>query len=149
MIARKMSGNTAQGLSHSVTVRQDLPAWVQTCRNAMLHVYMISVLLVALAASNAAASGAESPDPGPQDPPFDLTRVLFSGTFSDHGVLQRAPRKASVYGTAHPGGTVTVTLTGPDGYKFTSSPAQVVVSSDPQLHGTWRTLLPPRPAGFG
>ena len=41
--------------------------------------------------------------PDPQDPPFDRSRVLFSGSFSDNMVLQRQPRQAAVYGTAKPG----------------------------------------------
>lgn len=53
--------------------------------------------------------------PDPQDPPFDLSKVQFSGTFTDHAVLQRGPRRASVFGTATLGAAVTVTLRGPNG----------------------------------
>ena len=61
--------------------------------------------------------------PDPQDPPFDLSRVLYSGSFSDHGVLQRAP-KVSVFGTASVGATVVVVrLTGPGGYSHASARA--------------------------
>ena len=88
-------------------------------------------------------------NPGPNDPPFDLTRVLFSASFSSHMVLQRAPQVAAVFGTAAPGGAVTVTLTGPAGYTFTSPPVAVVRSPDAALHGTGKVLLPARPAGFG
>lgn len=87
--------------------------------------------------------------PGPIDPPFDLTQVLFSAAFSTHMVLQRAPQVAAVFGTATPGAAVTVTLTGPAGYSFTSPPRVVVSSPDMTLHGTWKVLLPARPAGFG
>lgn len=38
---------------------------------------------------------------------------------------------------------------GPGGYNFTSAPIQVVISADPTINGTWRTLLPARPPGFG
>jgi hypothetical protein len=88
--------------------------------------------------------------PDPQDPPFDLTKALFSGTFSSHGVLQRAPRQSSVYGTAKPGATVVVQLNGPNSYVY-SSPASPVANlpSDRSVHGTWRVILPPQPAGFG
>jgi len=84
---------------------------------------------------------------GPVDPPFDASRVLFSAAFSDHAVLQRAPRQAAVFGTATPGATVTVTLAGPQPY--TSPPVTVTRSDDATLSGTWKVLLPPRPAGFG
>jgi len=85
----------------------------------------------------------------PQDPPFDMTKVLFSGIFSTHGVLQRAPRRSSVYGTATPGATVTVVLSGPDGYSHTSAPTAVTSSPDSAVNGTWKILLPARTAGFG
>ena len=35
----------------------------------------------------------------PADPPFESDKVLFSGVFSDHVVLQRAPQHATVFGT--------------------------------------------------
>eukprot|EP01050_Picozoa_sp_SAG11_P021627 SAG11_NODE_3889_length_2165_cov_0.903679_1_plen_139_part_00 len=87
--------------------------------------------------------------PDPQDPPFDLSRALFSGAFSDHAVLQRAPKSSSVFGTATADATVTVLLTGPNGYSYTSAPAPVASSADAAVHGTWKVVLPPRPAGFG
>jgi hypothetical protein len=88
--------------------------------------------------------------PDPQDPPFDLTRVQFSGVFTSHAVLQRAPQRASLFGTAKPGASVTVSVAGPNGYTFTTPPATVVSDpSDPAVHGTWRVLLEPRPAGLG
>ena len=40
-------------------------------------------------------------------------------------------------------------LTGPNGYTYTSAPAPVASSDDPALHGTWKVLLPARPAGLG
>ena len=84
------------------------------------------------------------------DPPFDFTRVLFSAVFSDDMVLQRAPQMASVLGTATPGAFVTVRVTGPANYSWTSAPAPVTSApSDASLHGTWKALLPARAAGFG
>ena len=85
----------------------------------------------------------------PQDPPFDLSKVLFSGSLSDHAVLQRAPRRSAVFGTAAPGATVTVHATGPAGWSYTSPPAAVASSPDAAVHGTWKVLLPARPAGLG
>jgi len=99
------------------------------------------LLLAALAALAAAAPL------GPVDPPFDLTRALFSSAFSDHAVLQRAPQQAAVFGTATPGAAVTVSLAGPQ--PFTAAPVAVAISADPALHGTWKVVLPARPAGFG
>ena len=84
---------------------------------------------------------------GPIDPPFDASRVLFSAAFSDHVVLQRAPQRAAVFGTATPGAAVTVSLAGPQ--PFTSPPVTVTSSPDATLDGTWKVLLPARPAGFG
>ena len=101
----------------------------------------VLLLLPALIAVDAA--------PDPQDPPFDLSRVLFSGVFSDHGILQRAPKLSAVFGTASIGATVTVRLTGPGGYSHTATPAPVASSGDPAMHGTWKVLLPARPAGLG
>ena len=101
----------------------------------------VLLLLPALIAVDAA--------PDPQDPPFDLSRVLFSGVFSDHGILQRAPKLSAVFGTASIGATVKVTLTGPDGYSHAAAPVPVASSADPALHGTWKVLLAARPAGFG
>ncbi len=87
---------------------------------------------------------------GPLDPPFDATRVLFSTAFNDHMVLQRAPQHAVVFGTATPGATVTVTLTGPNAYTYTSPAAAVRAGTgDPALDGTWKVVLPAQPAGFG
>ena len=85
----------------------------------------------------------------PADPPFERDRVLFSGVFSDHAVLQRAPQHATVFGTAAPGATITVALSNAAlKYTYTVETA-VAVSEDPAIHGTWKALLPPRPAGVG
>ena len=73
--------------------------------------------------------------------------MLFSDTFSDLMVLQRAPQQAAVFGTATPGASVVVQLHGP-GVSFTSPPATVQVSADPSLDGSWKVVLPARPAGF-
>ena len=84
------------------------------------------------------------------DPPFDFTRVLFSAAFSDDMVLQRAPARASVLGTATPGASITVRVTGPANFTWTSAPSAVTSApSDASLHGTWKALLPARAAGFG
>ncbi len=83
------------------------------------------------------------------DPPFDLTRVVFSAVFSDDMVLQRAPQQSTVFGTATPGATVTVSVSGPAEYSWSSAPAPVARSPDVSVDGTWKVLLPARPAGFG
>ena len=82
------------------------------------------------------------------DPAFDLSRVQFAGSFLPGMVLQRAPAQSAVFGTAAPGATVTIHTTGPGGW---SHAAQTTVSAlpDAELHGTWKLLLPPRPAGYG
>jgi len=85
----------------------------------------------------------------PDDPPFDQTRVLFSGIFSDHGVLQRAPARAALFGTAAAGAHVTVSVAGPNGYAHTTPQTVVASTSDPAIHGTWKVLLPARPPGVG
>ena len=82
------------------------------------------------------------------DPPFDFSRVTFSAAFSSSMVLQRAPAQAAVFGTAAPGATVTVQLAGPGGFAYTSPPAAVARSADPSRNGTWKVLLPARPAGL-
>ena len=82
------------------------------------------------------------------DPPFDATRVLFSAAFSSDMVLQRAPQQAAVFGTATPGAAVTVSVSGPSNYSWTSAPAPVAVTSDASLNGTWKVVLPARAAGF-
>ena len=87
--------------------------------------------------------------PDPQDPPFDLTRALFSGAFSSHMVLQREPQRSAAFGTAKPGAEVTVTLSGPDGFSHEVTTVAVDHASDPAMHGTWKVLLPARPPGFG
>lgn len=83
------------------------------------------------------------------DPPFDFTRVLFSAVFSDDMVLQRAPQSAAVFGTATPGATVAVSMTGPSNFSWTSDPVAVASSTDSSINGTWKVILPARTAGFG
>ena len=102
-----------------------------------MHPAIIFALLVGAAAGM-----------GPIDPPFDKTRVLFSAAFTDAMVLQREPQRAAVFGSATPGATITVALSGPAGYAFTSPPTTVTSSADDALDATWKVLLPPRPAGF-
>lgn len=85
----------------------------------------------------------------PIDPPFDMTRVLFSAAFSDHMVLQRAPQQAALFGTATPGATVTVRVEGPNNYSYTSAPVPVAASADITRNGTWKVIIPPQGAGFG
>ena len=105
------------------------------------------VLLAVLFARCALAAPADPS--GGIDPPFDFSRALFSGVFSDHLVLQMAPARAALFGTAAPGAAVTVRLLGPNGLAFTSPPAPVAISGDPALHGTWKVLLPAQAPGFG
>lgn len=83
------------------------------------------------------------------DPPFDFTRVLFSAVFSGDMVLQRAPQSATIFGTATPGATVSVSLSGPNNFSWISDPSAVMRSSDPSIDGTWKVILPARTAGFG
>jgi hypothetical protein len=73
--------------------------------------FLIAALLVVDAASQS---------DNPADPPFDMTRVLYSAAFSDHMVLQRAPQQSSVFGTATPGATIVVSMSGPNNYSFIS-----------------------------
>ena len=82
------------------------------------------------------------------DPAFNLTAVQFAGSFLSGMVLQRAPAQSAVFGTAPPGATVTIHASGPDGWSF-SGDATAATASDAELHGTWKVLLPPRPAGRG
>jgi hypothetical protein len=100
----------------------------------------------ALVALRAGSSSAPLPY---ADPPFDLTRVLFSAAFSSDMVLQREPAQAAVFGTAAPGATVQVRLTGPGNFSWSSAPVPVMRSPDASQHGTWRVLLPARGPGFG
>ena len=83
------------------------------------------------------------------DPPFDVTRILFSAVFSDDMVLQRAPQQAAIFGTATPGASVTVSMMGPNKYAWTSAPAPVSTDADATVGGTWKVILPARSAGFG
>ena len=97
-----------------------------------------------------------APPPGPckpgsfgcpiTDPAFDLSKVLFAGNFGDNMVLQRS-QKSAVYGTATPGAKVQLVFAQPSsGFSFSET---VGVASGPaaEHHGTWKVLLPPRPAG--
>lgn len=97
--------------------------------------------------TNVCRETASAPDP--QDPPFDLTRVLFSGSFSSHMVLQREPQQSAAFGTAQPGAKVTLTLNGPGGFSHEVTTEVVDLMSDPAVHGTWKAILPARPPGFG
>jgi hypothetical protein len=111
------------------------------------------VFAVLLGLTTTTALGAfalTDPDVDPSlDPPFDLSKVSFSSVFSDSMVLQREPQQASVFGTATPGASITVTLASSSGFSFTSPPTTVVSSSDSAIHGSWKVLLPARPAGMG
>ena len=110
----------------------------------------VLVVLLGLTAAWGAAPALRDLDVDPSvDPPFDLSKVSFSSVFSDSMVLQRAPQQASVYGTATPGASITVTLASSAGFTFTSPPTTVVTSSDSSIHGSWKVLLPARPAGMG
>ena len=65
--------------------------------------------------------------------------------FSDNMVLQRSPQRSAVYGTATPGAKVALAFAGRSGFAFSKT---VDVSSSPaaEQHGTWKVLLPARPA---
>lgn len=78
----------------------------------MRHAFLLT--LVMLLAHSAFGWNPE----GAKDAPFDLTKVLFSATFTDHMVLQREPQHAAVFGTATPGALITVALTGPNSYIY-------------------------------
>ena len=72
--------------------------------------------------------------------------MLFAGNFGDNMVLQRS-QKSAVYGTATPGANVQLVFAQPSsGFSFSET---VGVASSPaaEHHGTWKVLLPPRPAG--
>ena len=83
------------------------------------------------------------------NPPFDTSRVRYSAVFTDGVILQRAPAAAAIFGTASPGASVSLLLTGPGGYSYRSAPVAVTSSRDPALNCTWRILLPPQPPGLG
>ena len=122
--------------NHTATARGAGAARTQTPALAMARALLALALLVCGASAYA-------------DPPFDLTRVLFSATFSDDMVLQRAPQAAATYGTATPGAAVTVRLAGPGGFAWASAPAAVDAGADESVRGTWKVVLPARGAGFG
>ena len=82
------------------------------------------------------------------DPAFNLSHVQFAGSFLSGMVLQRGPGQSALFGTAPPGSTVTVHATGPDGWSFSGS-GMASTLVDVELYGTWKILLPPRPAGSG
>ena len=83
------------------------------------------------------------------DPAFDLSRVRFAGSFLSGMVLQRGPSSASaVFGTASPGATVQLHAQGPGGWTF-SAKATASAAKAAEEHGTWKVLLPPRPASVG
>jgi hypothetical protein len=84
------------------------------------------------------------------DPHFDPTSVKLAGNFGDNMVLQRAPARSAVYGTATPGAHVKVTLTNPaTGYRWQSEPAAVRTDGGNETVGTWKALLPAQTAGTG
>ena len=118
------------------------------CRGGKRRAMAMAVFFVA-ACRLQGGYAATNVAPDPQDPPFDLTKVLFSGTFSDHMVLQREPRRSAVFGTASIGATVSIVLTDPNGGRQSLGPVTVANSADPAVNGTWKVLLPSQPAGFG
>eukprot|EP01043_Picozoa_sp_COSAG02_P033838 COSAG02_NODE_2331_length_9118_cov_10.642976_1_plen_307_part_10 len=82
------------------------------------------------------------------DPAFNLSHVQFAGSFLSGMVLQRGPGQSALFGTAPPGSTVTVRATGPNDWSFSGhGTASTLV--DAELHGSWKILLPARPAGSG
>ena len=71
--------------------------------------------------------------------------LCFSSGLSTGGVLQRAPARAALYGSAHAGSpvgaAVVVTLTAADGSSAVNATGAVGADR------TWRALLPPMPTG--
>ena len=82
------------------------------------------------------------------DPAFDLTKVSMAGNFGDNMILQRAPQRSSVFGTATPGANVQLTLTSPAGFSFKAKAAVVSYPQHKEHHGTWKVLLPARKANL-
>ena len=78
---------------------------------------------------------------------------MLAGNFGDGMVLQRGPASSAVYGTATPAAFVTVTLAeAKSSYTWSSTPARVSARADGANNasiGTWKVLLPARPAGHG
>jgi hypothetical protein len=84
------------------------------------------------------------------DPAFDLTKVSFAANFGDGMVLQRAvnvaapdAQRSSVYGTATPGARVQFAVDGNTGAQWKRETVVVDEPSRPEIHGTWKILLPP------
>ena len=67
--------------------------------------------------------------------------MFFSGVFTDHVVLQRAPARAAVYGGGCSSGTVSVTVT--KGIVL----VETVNASAASRAGEWKALLTAQPAG--
>lgn len=89
------------------------------------------------------------------DPAFDLSKVSLPGNFGDGMVLQRAvnaaapnAQRSSVYGTATPGKQVQLTMTGPSGFTFKGETTAANEPTRPEIHGTWKVLLPAREANL-
>lgn len=89
------------------------------------------------------------------DPAFDLTKVTFAANFGDGMVLQRATnaaasnaQRSSVYGTATPGKQLQLTMSGPDGFTFEGQTTAADEPLRPEIHGTWKILLPAREASL-
>ena len=89
--------------------------------------------------------------------PDDAAGTFFSGTFSDHVVLQRGPNRASVNGvvigaTSETKVTVTVTPAGSAAKEvaaYTVSAVVVEISKQTKsgAYARWRALLQPMPSG--
>lgn len=84
--------------------------------------------------------------------PNTTAGTFFSGAFSDHAVLQRAPAKAAVYGVvigAEAATTVAVTVTPVGGAAYTIAAVVEVTSAAVQggKYAKWKALLKPTPAG--
>jgi hypothetical protein len=82
------------------------------------------------------------------DPAFDLSHVQFAGSFLNGMVLQRGPSAPAVFGTATPGAAVQVHVAGPGGWTF-STHATASTAAAAELRGTWKVILPARPASVG
>jgi sialate O-acetylesterase len=77
-------------------------------------------------------------------PPYAFAPFRVASSFSESGVLQRAPASAAVWGWATPGSTVATMVNG----TFTGAPPTVFVNATARAgDGLWVARLPPLPAG--
>jgi len=92
-------------------------------------------------------------DPQSTQPKFPATPgTHFSGVFSDHVVLQRAPSKSAVYGVvfgaeAGTGVNVQVSSSATGTYNVQARVDTTRLGSDPLGYATWKAFLKPADAG--